>query len=118
RLGYLDRWAKGVLGDCTTDELVAVFDGLGPNIKSARVPTHSRISPGLLDGICPEIVSSLTRAVINEKTKTDEVDRFYRFLCLSLNRGSLSEQRISASVDEALESSGYSDVQLQLMGRN
>ncbi len=115
RLRYLGRWAKASLGVCTDDELVAMLDGLVSNIKAARKPINSRISTAILDEVCPRIVRSLTKAVIDEETKIDEVDRFYRFLYFCLSRGSLSEHAIKSSVDDALESSAYSDAQLQQM---
>jgi hypothetical protein len=64
------------------------------------------------------MVRSLTTALINEETRTGAVDRFYWFLYLCLSRGSLSEQGISARVDDALQCSGCSDVQLQQMLRD
>jgi hypothetical protein len=118
RLGYLDRWARSALAGCFTDELLVMFDGLVSNIRTARQPINSRIGTALLDAICPQIAGSLTAALIDEETRTGAVDRFYWFLYLCLSRGSLSEQGISARVDDALASSGCSDVQLQQMVRD
>ena len=118
RLGYLGRWARNPLAGCDIDKLVILFDGLVSNIKIARTPINSRIGTALLDEICPQIVRSLTTALINEETRTGAVDRFYWFLYLCLSRGSLSEQGISACVDDALQCSGCSDVQLQQMLRD
>jgi hypothetical protein len=95
-----------------------MFDGLVSNIRTAREPINSRISTAILDEVCPRIVRSLTKAVIDKETKTDEVERFYRFLYFCLSRGSLSEHVIAASVDDALESSGCSGAQLQQMVRD
>ena len=118
RLAYLGRWAKTALVACDTDELAAMFDGLMSNIRTEREPINSRISTAILDEMCPRIVGSLTKAVIDKETKTDEVDRFYRFLYFCLSRGSLSEHAIAAGVDDALESSAYSNAQLQQMVRD
>jgi hypothetical protein len=118
RLGYLGRWARSALAGCSTDMCVAIFEGLVSNIKTAREPINSRIGTALLDEICPQIAGALTTALINEETRTGAVDRFYWFLYLCLSRGSLSEQDISARVDDALKSSRCSDAQLQQMVRN
>jgi hypothetical protein len=113
RLGYLGRWARSALAGCSTDDCAAIFDSLVSNIRTAREPINSRIGTALLDEICPQIAGSLTTALINEETRTGAVDRFYWFLYLCLSRGSLSEQSISARVDDALQCSGCSRRELQ-----
>jgi len=118
RLGYLGRWAKSALGDCTTDALVDIFDGLVSNIKTARQPIHSRIGTALLDVLCPGIADRVAGSLIEaalEGAANSEVDQFYWFLYLGLSRGSFSENHLRASIDHALAVTGHSADELRRM---
>jgi hypothetical protein len=116
RLGYLGRWAKSVLGDCTTDQLVAIFDGLVSDIKTARQPIHSRIAAALLDVLCPQIAGRLAGSLIKaaiKATAIGEVERFYWFLYLGLSRGSFDETFVRKTIDDVLGSGGHFPTELR-----